>query len=207
MHTLFRKRFKEIMKLRREVKAREPAGHYTTRAKADILNSTFLPESITSSVKRLVILSLFDIFYICIVSLVSPTAAMNTVMNGITQHMSGLWLVYWVPTILYGLSILFAFSTGRRGVHIISVSIGFASFSWHILALVLFMTDEFEYPSAYAESKASNFHAILWYVELALAVLMLITHIRITTASGGYSKLDLNVVDSLELREFSYLIS
>ena len=78
---------------------------------------------------------------------------------------------------------------------------------WHLLAMILFMTADFEYPSAYAESKASNFHAILWYVELSIALLILITHIRIATASGGYIKLDLDMVDQFELREFTYLIS
>lgn len=207
MHALFRQRFKKIMKLRREVKARESAGHYTTRAKKDVLNSTFLPESITPAVKRLTILCLFDIFYISIVSLFSPTAAMNSVMNGITRNLSGLWLVYWLPTILYGLTILVAFSLGRRIVHIISVSMGFGSFLWHVTALILFMTDEFEYPSALGEKKASNFHAILWYIELAMAFLILLTHVRITTASGGYIKLDLDMIDTFEMREFPYLLS
>ena len=152
-------------------------------------------------------MGLFDIFYISIVSLFSPTAAMNTVMNGISRHMSGLWLIYWVPTILYGLSILIAFSMGKRCMHIISVSLGFGSILWHVLAMIFFMTDAFEYPSAYAESKASNFHAILWYVEMTIAFLMLITHIRIATASGGYNKLDLDAIDQFELREFTYQIS
>ena len=73
--------------------------------------------------------------------------------------------------------------------------------------MILFMTDEFEYPSPLAESKASNFHAILWYVEMTFTLLELISHIRIATASGGYKMLDLDIIDQFELREFTYLIS
>ena len=116
MYALFRKRFREIMKLRREVKVREHAGHYTTRAKIEVLNSYFLPDSITTNTKRLTIMGLIDVIFISVATMLTPTAAMNTMMNAISSQMNGLWLVYWVPTILYLLSIIVAFSYGMRAV-------------------------------------------------------------------------------------------
>mmetsp|Transcript_38976 Transcript_38976/g.51017 ORF Transcript_38976/g.51017 Transcript_38976/m.51017 type:complete len:113 (+) Transcript_38976:3-341(+) len=43
MYALFRSRFKEISKLRREVKSREHAGHYVTRGKREVYSTFFMP--------------------------------------------------------------------------------------------------------------------------------------------------------------------
>ena len=124
LYALFRKRFREIMKLRREVKLREHAGHYTTRGKDEVLNSHFLPESVTTAVKRLAIVCLMQVFFVSMATLMSPSAAMNVVMIQISGHTSGLWLVYWVPTVLYLVSVMFAFQIGSR----CSVSVNLKSF-------------------------------------------------------------------------------
>ena len=129
MYSLFRKRFREIMKLRREVKVREHAGHYTTRAKIEVLDSYFLPESITVNVKRLTIMGLTDVIFISVATFLTPTAAMNVMMNEISSKMDGLWLVYWVPTILYLISIIVAFSYGMRAIVSLKISCMTISFS------------------------------------------------------------------------------
>ena len=109
MHALFRKRFKEIMKLRREVKVREPCGHYVTRARQQVLNSYFLPESILPVVKRLAFLSVIEVVMMSIATIFTPLAAMNTVMNTFSSHTSGLWLTYWLPTIAYLITVPLVF--------------------------------------------------------------------------------------------------
>ena len=150
MHALFRGRFREIMKLKREVKLREHAGHYTTRGKEQVLNTHFLPESLSKHVKRLAILCLFELYYIGIATMFTPTAAMNQMLNGITTHTSGLWLLYWVPTLIYLMSVPIAFHRNSRPMHIVSVSIAFGSFAWHIMTFVLSMSDDTrQHPTAY----------------------------------------------------------
>jgi len=154
MHALFRSRFRDIMKLRREVKVREHAGHYTTRAKDEVLNTNFLPESLAPHVKRLVILILIEIYYIGFCTIFTPTAAMNTMLNSISTHTSGLWLAYWIPTILYLMSVPVAFHRNSRILHIVSVTLAFASFAWHIIAFIMAIkSDGKEYPTVFAEEK------------------------------------------------------
>ena len=120
---------------------------------------------------------------------------MNEIINGITKHTSGLWMVYWVPSILYFFTIMLAFEYGTRLTHIISVSIGFASILWHLFSMILFAMGKTEYPTPYAASEASDLHAILWFVELVPALAILITHIRIVVASGAILKLTPEMID------------
>ena len=66
------------------------------------------------TVKRLAILSLLDVFFISIATLMTPTAAMNQVMAEMAETTGGLWIVYWLPTVVYYLLVLLAFDKGAR---------------------------------------------------------------------------------------------
>mmetsp|Transcript_8330 Transcript_8330/g.10112 ORF Transcript_8330/g.10112 Transcript_8330/m.10112 type:complete len:142 (-) Transcript_8330:293-718(-) len=136
----------------------------------------------------------------------TPAAAMNPILNGIATHTSGLWLAYWFPTILYLISVPMAFKKNNRVSHIISLCFAFLSLLWHLISFFMYISGNFEAPTAFAETKASVSHAIFWFIELILFAFIFATHLRITVAQGGFVKLTNELVDEIELSEFHYLV-
>lgn len=87
-----------------------------------------------------------------------------------------------------------------------SACLGFIALLWHILALILYIVNETDYPTAYLKQEASTFTAVVWFLEIISNLLMLVTSARIAIAPGGFTKLNLDMIDSFEMREFEYLL-
>ena len=178
--------------------------------------------------KALSITCLFNVLYTSLMGLTSATGAMNSMLVSLARDSTLMFFEYWVPTYVYLLSVVVAFSVSRRWM----VSAAHKIWTTCRLCWVHVWVSPLSYGTcliqccstqaenglicqprwilrSWMHSKSTRlsimYEGRLWHIQILIEATCLFFHVQIATASGAFTTLTLNLVNQFELREYSYL--
>jgi len=139
------------------------------------------PEPKVQPIKIAVVFCVLEMGYIGTMALLTATAAQNSMMCRIARDSSLLYFAYWLPSFVHLLSVVMAFTYGRKALLILSACLGSAAIFWHLANMILFYL-LFEWSDMGAAINGNMADAILWWAEMILALVIVACTLEVSFA-------------------------